>query len=122
MSLSTSYRFEANTATNQKSLQKTLQPQKERIKYDELMATRESVVKDELELNQKALWSENLEEASEFRRVKELAAQLKSEIKFASKGLIEVRRAALRQRLDREYAMYEEELHARGKAFYFKRE
>ena len=45
----------------------------------------------ELELNQKALWSENLEEASEFRRVKELAAQLKSEIKFASKGLIEVR-------------------------------
>jgi len=122
MSLTTSYRFEANTATNQKSLQRALQPQKERIKYDELMAARESVVKNELELNQKAFWSENLEEASDFRRVKDLAGQLKTETKFANKALVEVRRAALRQRLEREYAAYEQELHAMGKAFYFKRE
>ncbi|XP_022098560.1 uncharacterized protein C1orf189 homolog [Acanthaster planci] len=122
MSLATSYRFEANTATNRKSLQRALQPQKERIKYDELMARRESVVKSELELNQKAFWSENLEEASEFRQAKDLASQLKTETKFANKALVEVRRAALRQRLQQEYEGYEQELQAQGKAFYFKRE
>jgi DNA replication protein DnaD len=122
MSLATSYRFEANTATNRKSLQRALQPQKERIKYDELMARREAVVKSELELNQKAFWSENLEEASEFCKAKNLASQLKMETKFANKALVEVRRAALRQKLQREYEGYEQELQAKGKAFYFKRE
>ncbi|XP_072014412.1 cilia- and flagella-associated protein 141-like [Amphiura filiformis] len=120
MSEATSYRFEANTEN--KSLRRALNRQKERIKYDELMAEREGVVKSELTINQYSAWSENLEEASEKKRVKERNEIITGETKLAGKTLLEVRRAALRQQMDKEYAIYEQELQAQGKAFYFKRE
>ncbi|XP_041464426.1 uncharacterized protein C1orf189-like [Lytechinus variegatus] len=120
MSEATSYRFENNIEN--KSLQRALHRQKERIKYDELMAAREGVVKNELLINQKAEWTEKLEEASAHRRLRTEKAAVKSEIAIAGKTLIAVRRAALRQLLDQEYAQFEEELRAQGNAFYFKRE
>lgn len=120
MSEATSYRFEANT--DNKSLRRALNRQKERIKYDELMATREGIVKSELTVNEYSQWSENLEEASEKRRFKEKSDVLCVETKVAGKALVEIRRAALRQLLDKEYENYEQELHAQGKAFYFKRD
>lgn len=120
MSEATSYRFEANT--DNKSLRRALNRQKERIKYDELMAAREGVVKSEVTTNEYSQWSENLAEASEKRRIKEKNDVLESEKKLAGKSLVEVRRAALRQQLDKEYDIYEQELNAQGKAFYFKRE
>ncbi|XP_071504949.1 uncharacterized protein [Diadema setosum] len=120
MSEATSYRFESNTENI--NLQRALNRQKERIKHDELMAEREAVVRSELKVNQKAEWTENLEEASAARRMRGEKAAVKAEVAIASKALVAVRRAALREQIEQEYAMYEQELRAQGKAFYFKRE
>ncbi|XP_071844536.1 uncharacterized protein [Apostichopus japonicus] len=90
--------------------------------YDEKMAAREATVKDELAVNKKADWVENLEAASESQRVKEERKIMGQEAALAGRSLVEIRRAALRTQLEEEYAQYEKELHAEGKAFYFKRE
>ncbi|XP_077866092.1 uncharacterized protein LOC144353388 [Saccoglossus kowalevskii] len=76
MSEATSYRFEA--MGDNKSLKKALLRQTERIKYDEMMAERESIVK-------------------------------------------QVRKAALKQLIAQDNAVYEKELHAQGKTFYVQR-
>ncbi|XP_070542598.1 uncharacterized protein [Ptychodera flava] len=119
MSEATSYRFEA--MGDRKSLQKALQRQQERIKYDDTMAERQAILKHEEDVNQKAVWNENLEEASHRRRLKDNIANMKAETKLHGKALVEVRRAALKRLLDGDLAMYEQELHAQGKTFYTKR-
>ncbi|XP_077989470.1 uncharacterized protein LOC144443798 [Glandiceps talaboti] len=119
MSEATSYRIEA--MGERKSLLKALSRQQERIKYDEVMAEREGILKHEEDVNQKAVWNENLEEASHRRKLKDNIDIMKKETKLHGKALVEVRRAALRQLLQRDSALYEQELHAQGKTFYVKR-
>lgn len=111
-----------DTGGDNRSLLRALNRQKERIKYDEEMATREATVKDELAINKRADWVENLEAASESQRVKDERRIMSQEAKLAGRALVEIRRAALRTQLAQEYEQYERELHAQGKAFYFKRD
>ncbi|KAJ8029950.1 hypothetical protein HOLleu_29488 [Holothuria leucospilota] len=111
-----------DTGSDSKSLQRALNRQQERIKYDEQMAAREATVKNEMAINKKADWVENLEAASESQRMKEERRLMAEEAKLAGVALVEIRRAALRTQLEQDYAQYEQELQAQGKAFYFKRE
>ncbi|XP_074651474.1 uncharacterized protein LOC141906156 [Tubulanus polymorphus] len=119
MSLDTSQRYEGSF--QKKSLQKALNWQQERIKRDELMAARENTVRKEKETNLKSNWNESLQVAAENQRVKNEIKQTKGELKMAGKALIAVRRAQLRQLLQKEYALYEDELGQRGLAFYINR-
>ncbi|XP_033109516.1 uncharacterized protein LOC117110801 [Anneissia japonica] len=120
MSLATSYRFE--TQTEKTSLKRALNRQKERIKYDELIVARESIVKNEKKVNEQAEWSEGLETASGSGRVREDLVRMNHETFMTGKALVAVRRKALQTLLQKEYDMYETELQQQGKAFYFKRE
>ncbi|XP_013411377.1 uncharacterized protein C1orf189 homolog [Lingula anatina] len=119
MSEATSYRFEVNTEN--KSLQKALQRQQERIKNDELMAAREKTVKLESEVNQRADWDEGLEAASERKRIKHSIESMQGELLLAHKATISVRREALKQQLKKDYEQYQHELNMMGKTFYVQR-
>ncbi|XP_071964869.1 uncharacterized protein [Antedon mediterranea] len=118
MSLNTSYRFEKQT--EKASLKRALNRQKERIKYDELMVTREAIVKSEQQTSEQAEWSEGLETSS--GRIREDIRRMKQEMQMTGKALVDVRRKSLQTLLQKEYDLYEKELQLQGKAFYFKRD
>ncbi|CAK8688955.1 uncharacterized protein LOC143459478 [Clavelina lepadiformis] len=119
MSMNMSLRFEvANQGGN---LQKSLNHEKDRILKDELMAERVLQVTTEQNVNLKAEWSEGLEEASRVKKHRLNKKEMNQELSNARKALVAVRRAALRDLLESDHSMYEEELHKIGKAFYVKR-
>ncbi|KAL4227235.1 hypothetical protein ACF0H5_012680 [Mactra antiquata] len=120
MSLEASLRFEADKPTNP-NLRKAYENQVERIKYDEVMADRENVVRLEKQINQRAAWNENLEESSWKKRIRNEHAHVKNEMKMASKAALSVRRVALKQLLERDLEMWEKELALQGKTFYKQR-
>jgi len=103
------------------SLIKSLNYEKDRILKDELTAERVLQVEKERDVNLKANWSEALEEASQKKRFQLNKQEIKHELSYANKALVTVRRAALRELLEREHSTYEAELHKQGKAFYIKR-
>jgi len=63
-------------------------------------------------------WRESQEEASFGRLQKSERRQMAQEIIMARKACIKVRQAALRQLLERETQLYQNELNKIGKAFY----
>lgn len=119
MSLSTSYRYEA--MAEKKSLKNALHRQHERIQTDEMMAAREQQARMESCINLKSNWTESLEHMAAVQRAKSDARHMKSELAMAHKANLMVRKAALRQLLDMEHKVFENELHTAGKAFYIKR-
>nr|XP_026691177.1 uncharacterized protein C1orf189 homolog [Ciona intestinalis] len=119
MSMNMSLRFEV--ANRGGSLINSLKVEKERIMKDELMAERILQVTTEKNDNLKAGWAEGLEEASQTQRYRLNKEEIKHELSYANKAVVAVRRAALRELLEREHDMYEQELHKIGKAFYIKR-
>ena len=119
MSLNTSLRFE--TANQNEALIRSMNREKERILKDELLAEREKQLQRESDINLKSEWSESLEEASNRKRLKHDRATIKSELSLAKKSIVAVRRAALRNLLEKEHELYENELHSMGRAFYVKR-
>lgn len=104
-----------------KTLIASLNREKERILQDELLAQRILQLQTEAKINLKAEWSESLEEASQRKRMRQDRINAKSELSYANKALTAVRRAALRDLLERDHNEYEKELHAIGRAFYVKR-
>ena len=104
-----------------KTLIASLKREKERILQDELLAQRILQLETESKINLKAEWSESLEEASQRKRMRQDRINAKSELSFANKALIAIRRAALRDLLEKDHDVYEKELHAMGRAFYIKR-
>nr|CAB3226641.1 uncharacterized protein C1orf189 homolog [Phallusia mammillata] len=119
MSMNMSLRFEVeNKGGNQSN---SINVEKDRILRDELMAERILQVTTEQDVNLKAEWAEGLEEASQMQRYRLNKQVIKHELAYASKALVAVRRAALRELLEREHNVYEQELHKLGKAFYVKR-
>ena len=119
MSMTTALRFEL-TGQNE-SLIKSMNREKERILKDELMAERVKQVEHEANVNLRSEWAEGLEESSYRKKIKQEKKIIKSELKFAGKSIVAVRRAALRNLLEQEHDMYEKELHSKGYAFYVKR-
>lgn len=120
MSLETNLRYE-NMCSRSKTLTAALTRQQERIKYDELIASREKASKEDTLTNLKSEWSESLAEKSENLALKNNAELEKGELILANKAFVKVRRAALRERLEKEHQQYESELHQDGKTFYIQR-
>ena len=103
------------------SLVNAINNEKSRILKDELMAERILTLKQEEDINLKAEWAEGLEDASRAQRRRLDKLQTGHELKYASKAVVAVRRAALHDLLSKEHDMYEAELNKIGKAFYVKR-
>ncbi|CAH1255629.1 centrosomal protein of 131 kDa-like [Branchiostoma lanceolatum] len=93
----------------------------QRIKKDEMYASRQNTVRHEKETNLVSEWSEGLEEASEKKRYKADLSKMKEEVRLANRAMVAVRRAALKKQIEEEHRAHEQELHAMGKAFYIKR-
>ncbi|XP_045189902.1 cilia- and flagella-associated protein 141-like isoform X2 [Mercenaria mercenaria] len=91
------------------------------VTYDEVMADRENVVRLEKNVNQRAAWNENLEEASWKKRIRSEGDIIKAELRMAAKAALAVRRVALKQLLEKELEMWEKELSLQGKTFYKQR-
>lgn len=120
MSLQTALRFEADAPINP-NLKKAFEAQAERIKYDEMMADRENVVRLEKNVNQRATWNEKLEESSWAKRIKADHEVIRAELRMASKAALAVRRVALKNLLEKELEIWEKELSLQGKTFYKQR-
>ena len=81
------------------------------------------VAKNRLEsdINLKSEWREANFDSSVGRRMKMDERQLAAEMQISRKATVMVRQAKLRQLLEKEASEYENELHAKGKAFYISR-
>ncbi|XP_064609956.1 uncharacterized protein LOC135473932 [Liolophura sinensis] len=119
MSLATSYRFEVNNAN--KSLQRALRGQRDRVEAEELHADRERGLKRDHEITLKADWNEKLEEVAGRKRLTESFKTIKEEVRLGRKAALAVRQEALRQQLQQERTMFQSELNTAGKTFYFQR-
>merc|ERR1711963_168169 len=95
--------------------------QTQRIADDEEMAIKLAVADKEWDVNEKAKWAEKLEEKTGYQRAKNAMKQCEIEVKAASKASITVRRRALEVQMEKETAMYNQELCTQGKTFHKQR-
>ncbi|RDD45174.1 Uncharacterized protein C1orf189 [Trichoplax sp. H2] len=114
---STSFRYECiGTKTTA-----AVRDQQRRIQKEEEVLNNERIVELSSKGNLIAKWSEQLEEASDRRRLKHTHEGIRQEMKMANKELLYVRRAQLKKLLEDEHIQYEQELRGMGKAFYKER-
>ncbi|XP_064620950.1 cilia- and flagella-associated protein 141-like [Lineus longissimus] len=118
MSLETTLRYETNVRKG--SLIQTLNRQQKRIQTAELMANRENTVRLEQQINLKSDWDESVSR-NEACRMKYNNKISKTELKLVNTTVNAVRKAALKNLLDKEQAMYAKELQELGKTFYVQR-
>ncbi|KAK6178957.1 hypothetical protein SNE40_011426 [Patella caerulea] len=93
----------------------------DRIRKDEETANQVSQLRLEKQINERALWNEELEEKCQFKKVKENMKQIQEELKMATKAAIEIRRVALKHQLEADKNLYDQELVSQGKTFYKQR-
>ncbi|XP_048736268.1 uncharacterized protein LOC125651622 isoform X2 [Ostrea edulis] len=118
MSMSTTLRYELNTGNN---MTEAFLKQQERIQKDEMMADRENIVRLEKNTNLRAEWNENLEKVSWNKRIQNESKRIQDEVRLAAKAAIVVRRKALRELIEKEMEMFEQELSLQGKTFFKQR-
>ncbi|XP_067664706.1 cilia- and flagella-associated protein 141-like isoform X2 [Haliotis asinina] len=117
MSIETTRRFEGPP----QGISAGYKQQRARIRLDEEMAEKAAQIRLEKQINERALWNQELEEKSGFKKHQENKKRIQEELRMASRAAIAVRRVALKNLMEKEFAMYTEELKTLGKTFYKQR-
>ncbi|XP_071103190.1 cilia- and flagella-associated protein 141-like isoform X1 [Haliotis cracherodii] len=117
MSIATTRRFEGPPPR----ISAAYKQQRARIRMDEEIAEKTSQIRLEKQINERALWNQDLEEKSNFRKHQENTKRIQGELRMATRAAIAVRRAALKRLMEKEFAMYTEELKTQGKTLYKQR-
>ncbi|PAA86018.1 hypothetical protein BOX15_Mlig009261g1 [Macrostomum lignano] len=95
--------------------------QKARLAADEAVEKHQATLNEEWKVNMKSDWEARCQARHRVNAAKAVQKQLDGELKCTKAVLIEVRKEALRQLLERERSAYAKELEAEGKTFYTQR-
>ncbi|ESP01223.1 hypothetical protein LOTGIDRAFT_230606 [Lottia gigantea] len=93
----------------------------ERIRKDEETADQAFQIRLDKQVNERALWNEQLEEKCQYKRLRQNMKFIEGELTMAKKASIEIRRVALKQQIDQDKDLYDKELLSQGKTFYKQR-
>ncbi|XP_014339552.1 uncharacterized protein LOC106701982 [Latimeria chalumnae] len=104
-----------------RQLYASLLKEEERIRLDELFASRNAAAKQDNLIRLRADWVDSVENLCTSKIQKRDMCKIKEELHYARNAFVLVRRAALKQMLELEFQQYRSELALAGKAFFTQR-